>query len=283
MSLETQQALPFRLARLLPTGHYARKNLGYLLAMKERAPCIYETDDDNMPSAHWRIRAEVCQARRVERRPWFNVYRAFTDIPIWPRGFPLNHINDPDTWRFDPDESLQLVSAPIQQGLVDGSPDVDAIWRLVLDRDVRFRVQSSLMLPIGTWCPFNSQNTWWWPEAYPLMYLPCHCSFRMTDIWRSFIAQRCLWELGYRLVFHGPDAVQERNVHNLMRDFEEEVPGYLGNERLTAVLNELELESGRENVSENLKACYTALIEKDFFPAREMHLVKTWLEDIQQL
>jgi len=29
-----------------------------------------------------------------------------------------------------------------------------------------------------------------------LMYLPIKASFRMTDIYRSFVAQRCLWELG---------------------------------------------------------------------------------------
>ena len=38
-----------------------------------------------------------------------------------------------------------------------------------------------------------------------LMYLPSTCTFRMTDIWRSLIAQRCLWELGQGVVFHAAD------------------------------------------------------------------------------
>ena len=55
-----------------------------------------------------------------------------------------------------------------------------------------------------TWCPFNSQNTAWWRDAVPLLYLPAYCSFRMTDIWRSFVAQRIAWENGWRLLFHEP-------------------------------------------------------------------------------
>jgi hypothetical protein len=39
----------------------------------------------------------------------------------------------------------------------------------------------------------------------PLLYLPSHCCFRMTDIWRSFIAQRCLWELGHWVVCQAPE------------------------------------------------------------------------------
>jgi hypothetical protein len=108
--------------------------------------------------------------------------------------------------------------------LADHSPDVDAVWRLVLDRPFCFDKGESLYLAPGTWCPFNSQSTWWWPEAYPLLYLPSFCTFRMTDIWRSFVAQRCLWAVGQGVAFHASEVAQARNQHNLMRDFEDEVP-----------------------------------------------------------
>ena len=48
-SLDDQLNAPFSLAQKLPTGHYARKNLGYLQAISQGAICIYETDDDNAP------------------------------------------------------------------------------------------------------------------------------------------------------------------------------------------------------------------------------------------
>ena len=38
-------------ARCLPTRHYSRKNVGYLLAVGAGADVIVETDDDNLPYA----------------------------------------------------------------------------------------------------------------------------------------------------------------------------------------------------------------------------------------
>ncbi len=69
--------------------------------------------------------------------------------------------------------------------------------------------------------PFGAR---WWPEAYSLMYLPSYCSFRMTDM-AQLIAQHCLWELGYGVVSHSAEVVQERNLHVLMHDFSDEYQG----------------------------------------------------------
>src|SRR5258708_24782633 len=44
-SLERQRRLRFELAAICPAGHYARKNIGYLLAAQRGAPVIVETDD----------------------------------------------------------------------------------------------------------------------------------------------------------------------------------------------------------------------------------------------
>jgi hypothetical protein len=280
LSLADQRKLPYSLASLLPAGHYARKNMGYLVAIGGGSKCIYETDDDNAPAASWRPRQLRTNAIKVSPRPWLNVYRFFSKDRIWPRGFPLKFANDPESCRHDPPAPLCAVEAPIQQGLVDGSPDVDAIWRLLLDREFFFRRGPSLWLPPGTWCPFNTQSTWWWPAAYPLLYLPSHCSFRMTDIWRSFVAQRCLWEMGFGMVFHAPEVVQSRNPHDLMRDFHDEVPGYLGNERLVAILSEIRLQQGAGAVGGNLLRCYEELSAAGFFPDEEVKLVRAWLRDL---
>ena len=277
-SIEHQLDLPLKLARLVPEKHYARKNLGYLLAFKAGASRIYETDDDNEPLPHWKPLDRQVEARKASAPRWLNVYRLFTRELIWPRGLPLDQINHPSsTGTIDP--AASRITAPIQQGLANGAPDVDAVWRLVMDRDFRFDAGPSVRLPPGTWCPFNSQNTWWWPEAFALMYLPAFCTFRMTDIWRSFVAQRCLWEMGHGLVFHPADVVQLRNVHNLMRDFMDEVPGYEHNERIVGTLQDLKLGAGQQDVAENLVRCYEALIAGKFLPSDEMPLVRAWLDD----
>jgi len=281
LSLQEQLEQPFSLPKLLPTGHYARKNVAYLAAIRDAAACIYETDDDNAPDETWQVRSLKTSARRVRvRGDWLNVYRLFSPKKIWPRGFPLNLVCDPRTYSLEDEGPQEELTAPVQQGLANGSPDVDAVWRLLLEEEFRFDRRPSVALPAGVWCPFNSQSTWWWPPAFPLLYLPSFCSFRMTDIWRSFIAQRCLWEFGCGVIFHPPEVVQERNVHNLMRDFKDEVPGYLGNERFAAELGRVSLEPGHGAVGENLLRCYRRLVGSGFFEPRELPLVEAWLADL---
>jgi hypothetical protein len=279
-TLEQQAALPHLLAEKLPTGHYSRKNLGYLEAMRRRAACIYETDDDNMPADNWRPRTLATPARPWVHDGWVNTYRCFTEQLIWPRGFPLRLINDPATFQSKDWPPAQTLESPIQQGLADVAPDVDAVWRLALDREFYFQPGPSLWLAPGAWCPFNSQSTWWWPAAYPLLYLPSYCTFRMTDIWRSFIAQRCLWELGQGVVFHAAEVVQQRNAHDFLRDFEDEIPGYLNNEKIADCLTRLKLRPGLGAVTDNLTTCYEGLVQAGFLPADELTLVKAWLKDL---
>lgn len=280
VSIAGQDELGFALARLLPKAHYARKNVGYLLAVRRESACIYETDDDNAPKPGWRPRSRTTRARPVRVNGWFNVFSAFTDERIWPRGFPLHLIGEPSCRDPRDETGVRSLDSPIQQGLADVSPDVDAVWRLVLDRDFRFAIRPSVWLAPGTWCPFNSQSTWWWPPAYALMYLPSNCSFRMTDIWRSFVAQRCLWELGHGVVFHGAEVDQDRNRHDLMHDFRDEIPGYLGNAGIAETLEALPLKSGAAHVGDNMLACYEALVARGDLPGEELKLVSAWLDDL---
>ena len=282
LSLADQRATGFALAGKLPEGHYARKNIGYLHAIRAGAGCIYETDDDNAPLATWVPRTEtVANVRRLFGEGWTNVYRQFTGDPqIWPRGFPLERLADsvaPCTPAAAP------VRAPIQQGLVNGSPDVDAVWRLTQDRPFDFEPRAPVALGPGQWCPFNTQSTWWWPAAYSLLYVPSHCSFRMCDIWKSFVAQRCLWALGAGVVFHAPEVVQDRNPHDYRRDFEDEVPGYLHNARIAEILAGLSLAPGAAAVADNLRACYAALVAERIFPPAETALVAAWLADLERM
>lgn len=282
LDLAAQLASPFELARLLPVGHYTRKNVAYLEAIRRGARCLYETDDDNAPLPNWSLRNETVPASAIADRGWVNVYRCFCEDRIWPRGLPLDALAASFRAAPNVDAETRTVRAPIQQGLANGSPDVDAVWRLVLDRPFDFREGPAVLLAPGAWCPFNSQSTWWWPDAFPLLYLPSHCTFRMTDIWRSLIAQRCLWELGLGVVFHAPEVVQDRNEHDLMRDFNDEVPGYQRNRELAQILEGLSLMSGVDQVGANLQRCYEALVAQRFFAREELMLLSAWRAGLEQ-
>lgn len=282
-SLRDQLNSAFDLARTLPIGHYARKNIGYLLAISQGASCIYETDDDNAPLDSWGLRQNTVAAQSIQETGWVNVFRLFSAGKIWPRGFPLGEVDGSLHRTPTLSEEALRISAPIQQGLSNNSPDVDAIWRLIMDEPFEFEVNPSVYLPRGAWCPFNSQSTWWFPVAYPLMYLPSYCSFRMTDIWRSFVAQRCLWELEKGVVFHGPEVIQQRNAHDLMRDFQDEIPGYTRTKELVDILEHLRLAGGVAAIPKNMMSCYQALVQARFFDAKEMALLTDWLTDVEQL
>jgi len=282
-TLERQCRLPLTLPRLLPVQHYSRKNVGYLVAMSRGAGCIYETDDDNRPNAAWKMRNRMIRAKVINGPRWCNVYRNFTDSLIWPRGFPLDKIRTSGTGKLRARGRMTEVNSPIQQGLADSSPAVDAVWRLVLDEPIHFNHADSVALQPGVWCPFNSQSTWWWSDAFPLMYLPSYCSFRTTDIWRSFVAQRCLWEMGGRVSFHTSEVVQLRNPHNLMKDFADEIPGYSRNDELVKALEEQPLERGLDAVSTNLMKCYERLVQRGFFPTKELKLIRAWIKDLVRI
>jgi hypothetical protein len=280
-NLQQQRDLDFSIVPLLPERHYARKNIGYLLAIKKnKSAIIIETDDDNYSrDGFWENRNAVVPAHKMNGTGWTNIYSYFTSQKIWPRGFALECLQQelPPLSRFPVTE----VRCPIQQGLADENPDVDAIYRLILPLPLSFEKNLNVALGKNSWCPFNSQNTTWFKEAFPLLYLPSYCSFRMTDIWRSFIAHRIASENGWHLLFHPSTVYQERNTHNLMRDFSDEVSGYLNNFKIVESLEKLSLKKGEEHLGENLLACYDALIGLSVMDKKEIPLVEAWLNDLK--
>jgi hypothetical protein len=278
-SYEAQLALPFETARLCPTRHYARKNIGYLLAIKSGVELIIETDDDNLPSPSFYEPLPLeATLPSISDAGWVNVYRYFTGALIWPRGLPLDEINAP----LPPLAEPGSVRIPIQQGLANENPDVDAIYRLTLPLPFNFEKSLQVALSSGTWCPYNSQNTIHYREAFPLLYLPAHCSFRMTDIWRSFVAQRIAGANHWSILFREATVVQDRNDHSLMRDFEDEISGYLGNRKIAESLDALDIVAGVDlaTLAQNLRLCYRTLVAGGHVGEAELPLLDAWIADL---
>lgn len=283
-SVDSQQKLSFEIIKGLPFKHYARKNIGYLLAWRDGFECIVETDDDNFPyTDFWKDRNRTVSGTSIESKGWINVYKWFSKKNIWPRGLPLEKLSTANLFSNSTIEQQRSIS-PIQQGLANQNPDVDAVYRMVESLPVDFEANTPILLGSDQFCPFNSQNTTWFKEAFPLMYLPSYCSFRMTDIWRSFIAQRIAWTCDWKLTFHSATVWQERNEHNLLRDFEDEVPGYLLNEKIVVALRDLDLPGGVANIYDNLYACYKMMVERKFITSElELGLVEAWIKDCKSI
>ena len=279
-TLEEQRRRYPALSDLLPVDNYARKNFGYLAAMDLGVEEIQETDDDNCPlPGFWHPVVRPIDVDVVESSEhWFNAYSLFTSERIWPRGFPLEFVQrGADGIGI----SAGRNNGWILTGLADGDPDVDAVYRMTCELPIVFRLRRPIALAPGTWCPFNSQNTITRREAFALLYMPVMCSIRMTDIWRSFVAQRCLWEAGETVVFHSASVRQDRNEHNLLRDFELEIPGYLHNDTIRRLLDETRLDA--RDMTRNLVLCYEVISNQGFLPREEIPVVRIWCQEIDRL
>lgn len=274
LSPEGQQEVANKFAGLLPWNSYTRKNIGYLYAMSQGARIIYESDDDNIPLDNWVNEPEFSMdAELLSDASFVNIYSYFTDKKVWPRGIPLRCVLDAETPKTAAGKNLKV---GVWQFLADEDPDVDAIYRLTNNTPIYFKWREPLVLDQDTCCPFNSQNTYFRKEVFPLLYLPSTVTFRFTDILRGLVAQPVLWAAGYHLGFAGATVLQKRNPHDYLKDFESEIPCYLQAESVVQIAKEAV--SSERSVSENLLSVYRALSVKGIVSEKELDILSCWLD-----
>jgi hypothetical protein len=275
--LAWDKELPFSLAKKLPFNHYCRKMLGYLWAMQQGAEVIYDTDDDNLPLDNWNIPEFSANYDITEKNQGFlNIYNYYTEQKIWPRGFPLPEIIENKKVSAQANETINV---GIWQGLADGDPDVDAIYRLTDNTPCYFdKNKAPIIFNEGTLCPFNSQNTAFRKELFALLYLPSTVTFRYTDILRGLVAQPIMWNAGFKLGFTTATVFQNRNVHNYLKDFESEIPCYLFAQKVIELATN-SIKSSR-SVADNLLNVYEALHKENIVEKQELEILSVWIKDL---
>lgn len=282
VSAGEQEQLPWRIIDRLPWNHYCRKMIGYLCAIETGAQVICDTDDDNIPKAQWGFPEFHLRARvSASGKNFINIYKYFSNQHIWPRGLPLDRIGDQNAILHETDFRKETARVGIWQGLADGDPDVDAVYRLVVNAPCTFKEKEPVVLGAGTVSPFNSQNTVFTRTLFPLLYLPAHVTFRFTDILRGLIAQPIMWQHGFHLGFVGATVVQERNPHDLMKDFMSELPCYRHAQSIVDIVGSA-VSSGN-SVAENLFCAYEQLQRREIVEKRELDLLEAWLKDVDSL
>ena len=78
-----------------------------------------------------------------------NIYQYFSDENIWPRGLPLEEIKSPNARDNFDDLPVKLLNCPIQQGLANDNPDVDAVYRLTQKLPIMFEDNKKIILNSG--------------------------------------------------------------------------------------------------------------------------------------
>ena len=156
-------------------------------------------------------RSKIHEVKIIKNKSWINIYKIFNKNKeiIWPRGLPLDEINSS---KIKISKTKKLDQFNLQQGVADTNPDVDAIFRIANKRiNIKFKsIKISLGKSLST---FNSQNTTWFKDIFPLMYLPVTCPMRCTDIWRSLVVLKIMKTNRQNILFFGTDVIYNNTLH----------------------------------------------------------------------
>ena len=104
----------------------------------------------------------------------------------------------------------------------------------------------------------------------------------MSDIWRSYIAQRLFWDCGISLGFSSRPLVdQDRNPHDLLRDLSAEDDLYKRGEQLVEFLSSWRSDAG--DLASRLQELYIALYERDYIEEEDVVLIHMWLTNLASI
>ena len=315
------------LSRVMPWRHFGRKNVGFLLAVERRACAIWDFDDDNVlrTSAGFNLsdamRTALAPALTVAgvssvmmgvrprggatspRFP-FNVTNPYFALAptrfMWPRGYPVQLVEGGRTGAsYDTPELVRLSASAaddvvVLQAAANGNPDVDALFRLTEPPgDIRFEGALPLVvLAPGTFCPYNAQATAHRPRGYWALYLPVTVHGRVSDIWRSYIAQAVFGVLGLHVGFTQPWVVHERTEHSIVGDHKAEADLYELAVPLLSLLTQWQAQaaatycasssrSGGPTALTLLEDLYITLYEHKVISETDIIGVQAWLSALQ--
>nr|ACC43950.1 unknown [Philodina roseola] len=292
LSVEEQKTLNFRIIDFLPFGSYARKNLGYLIAIQCGAKIVFESDDDNLLETDDIFHLpKIVRPNDVpwisfhrQRSPFVNIYGSFGHSQIWPRGFPVDELRNvtEDGWHSVRRNDIEEMPAYIQQYLADLDPDVDALFRLTHPLSVgrvHFdRTQPPIAIDQSTFSPYNTQNTITHYEAFWGLYLPVTTTFRVCDIWRGFWVQRLLWDIGGYLIFGTATVRQIRNSHSYLKDMQEEDQLYHQSGSFVRFL--ASWTSPERTLIRRIALLARDIAQAGFWHSNEINIIDAWLNDL---
>ncbi len=236
---------PFpQLAAEIPWKTDNRRNVGFLMAYRDRCDVIIAIDDDNYPQTDWpflkghsMVGQTVTLPTAIGSQGWFNLCSLMqVECPslgggetVYARGFPYQrrHL------------ACSQVSATTDTGLVainaglwSGDPDVDAATRLVTRCVAQAHFTQDYLLATQTLMPINTQNTGLIRAAIPAYYyvkmghpIAGMKLDRFGDIFSGFFVQKCAQAVGDRIRVGSPVVEHRRSPHNLYKDLWNELAG----------------------------------------------------------
>ncbi len=219
------------LKNFIPFNCIQRRNIAILKAYEQGSEIIILMDDDNFISHknYLKYHSFLGKFNDLEviksNSGWFNICTFLKDKygrKFYPRGFPWKQrINEEVVFI----KNIKKIKTVVNAGLWLGDPDIDAVTRLSLPIDViGYNNRNNFALELGTFSPFNSQNTAIHRDIVPAYFL-CPNIARYDDIWASYVVGRIAQQLGHYISYGFPLVKHERNVHDLWIDAKNEIMG----------------------------------------------------------
>jgi hypothetical protein len=278
VSIDEQNSMPFECAKVIGENTYGRKIVGYLLAASEGVAWLSETDDDNILYENfWDLPKDAVQIEHAGVGPWVNIYSLFGYPHIWHRGIPIDQVSESS--KIHVFEQKKIRKCGVVQGLADGDPDIDAIGRMLHHPDTKFEKGKAFSLSGNSLAPTNSQLTHWNVELLPLMYLPHTVLWRVADIWRGLIAQFWMQRNEWETIYVGAVGFQDRNQHDLLLDFADEIPVHLETRILLKCLSSVR----KNSMSEYMTEVYESLLEAGVVSISDLEGVRAYLKDCDKV
>jgi len=219
-----------KLSKLVGWNCIQRRNFAILEAFERGAETVALIDDDNIPYKNWFKNIYVnkqikCKEIKTNKKI-FDPVGYTNHSNLWHRGLPLELVNN----RKYKIGKKNLIKPDIQANFWNGDPDIDAVCRMIFKPECNFK-KSLFPFFSKKISPFNSQNTLITRKVIKDYFLFPHIG-RMDDIWASFYVT----SKKYRVLYNEPTVYQQRNVHNLIKDFKDEYIGYVNSLKLVESL-----------------------------------------------
>lgn len=272
------------LLALFPFNTPDRTILGGMLSYIRGSERIIAVDDDNYTTSHDFIGFHGVVGTKKKLNlfsndlGWFNVHSTLIEqdnVPFYPRGYPWKQRKPEASRKTVVEKTVRVV---VNQGLVLGDPDIDAISRLfwpITAVGMSPDIDSQFGLLPGTWSPFNYQNTALARELIPCYYRPLSTQ-RNADIWTAYVFNRLAQHFGDVLTFGQPLVKQVRNVHDLWDDLDIELINNRATDHFVAILRKVDLsrKSYFEALRELLAKSQTELQKVDAIPPAERDMIR---------
>lgn len=227
---DTQESLYPKLSEMIGWNCIQRRNIALLHAYKLGADIVALVDDDNIPMDGWgenlligkEIECDVYTSKDIPVFDPFSPIKKYNHL--WHRGFPIQYLR----LKNNIEKTRQVIVPSIQADFWNGDPDIDAICRMEHAPECDFTTEDFVFPFASTqMSPFNSQNTFMLRSVIPDYFLFTDVG-RMDDIWGGYLCQM----KGHKVIYNKASVYQARNSHDLTKDFENEICGYLNTKKL---------------------------------------------------